>query len=578
MNTTFYLKVLLSQVGIIILSASLGAAAFIAICVLVLFFLHRSSFSSNLKKYQTTYTTSKNLLNTTCNAMITRLATLAKSGEGFKKLHDIRSEQYSFVADQISNELTKEFSQYDYMIKNKNFKEAISQDRICRNKLDEFTSKVRKLNDDLTSDLKEDEDTRNASLDVKKRYRDLKDFYKLHINELSKITTFNEYFESMDSLFRKFDTNLDNAQYSKCLAIIPKAEKEIEKIEPILSKLPTIETLIDKVIPNKIKQLTDDYEKMKREQYVLTYIKAESIIKEVSSGLKILQDKVLSFNIDGVEETLNEYQKKLTDLQVILDSEKEAKSFYIKYRKDYIQESFDVEKNYKNVQHKIEKNVKTFKLSQSKIDDVNNKKNEMDAILKYHRKLENYDTNPIDEPYTVIVKGMKFLKKELDIITQTIKDYDEYIRTLNAKSEHCYAQLWKYYNALKEAEIIVRFKINLEVLTEQLMLTFEQLYKTITLIEEELMNTPIDIEKIETIYNGFQTNCEAVIDEVHQKEVQCKNAEEVIAKGNYYRIDFADCRKDLDEAEKFFNEGEFSKAEEKAKAVLKTYSNQEINI
>ncbi len=569
----FLMLFLLSKTGILILSLSISIPVVIALAVVLGIFCHRKSYDNSLKNYVDKHNSFKNQLDTTCSSMITRLQTLSKSSEHFLQLYDMRVQQKELIVKEFDEKVLKTTSQLRTYLKDKKYKSAKVQDKQTKEALNEYVLKVKKLEEDLSTDLKEDEDTRNASLDIKKRYRNIKDFYKEHVDELKKITTFDTFFDETDTLFNKFDENLDKAEYKKALNILPKAETKIKKVEEVLNELPTIETLIDVIIPIKVDNISKEYKVLCENKFILTYIKVDETLSSIVNGLKIQQEKVFLFDLNGVLDSLNEYQNEIANIQVSFENERNAKEFYETNKIKLIKDSYEVEKEYQKVLQMIVKHAKTFILNQNRIDELNNKKADLDVIYKYHRKLESYDTEEIVEPYTVVVKGMNFLRDEVDSLNQMIKDYYDYVANLNELAQNMFYNLAKYYKRLKDAEVVVRHVINLDVYTEKTLVNFEQLYKTITLIDSLLKTKPIDIVKIENIYDSFKTNCEGIINEVENKKVASMEAEDLITHANYYRVSYSESREYLDQAEKHFNEGEFEIAKNEAMRVLKTYAN-----
>lgn len=571
--SNFDVPILLSSKGILILSLSISIPVLIAVCILLGIFLHRKGFSSSLKKYMDMYNSSKNILDTTCTSMITRLSTLGKSNEDYNHLCSMREEQKEMIIKEKGEDVLKTTSQLRQLLKQKKYKGAKVQDKVTKDAINDYVNKIKQLEEDLSNDLKEDEETRNASIDIKKRYRDIKDFYKNHVDELKTISTFDVFFDEVDSLFSKFDDLLDKAEYQKALKTLPKAEEKIVVVEKIINDLPTLETLIVTVVPNKIKQIKEEYKILLENGFVLSYLDVDKRVDNISSGLIHLQEKVLAFDLSNVNDTLNDYQNDLTNILLAFESEREAKNYYETNRSRLIKDSFDVEKDYQKTLQRIDINAKTFVLNQNKIDEIRNKRADLDVIFKYHRKFESFDTEKIVEPYTVIVKQMKYLNDEVTSLNNVIKDYYDYIQLLNNSAQDMFNNLAKYYEKLKDAEVIVRHVISLDVYTEQTISNFEQLYKTISLINKLLITKPIDIVKITSIYDSFKLNCEGIISEVENKKQESKEAEDLITQANYYRINYSESRSYLDDAEKYFNEGNFELAKKNAIKVLNTYKN-----
>ena len=167
---------------------------------------------------------------------------------------------------------------------------------------------------------------------------------------------------------------------------------------------------------------------------------------------------------------------------------------------------------------------------------------------------------------------MKRLEASIEEISQATKVFVNYINSLQSHAQEIYDELGNYYCQLKEAEEKVKYKINHQVYLEQTIPSLEQLVKAISMIDTYLKSKPIDLDKIDSIFSSFKVNCENIITEINIKEKECYEAEELIKEANCYRIEFQDCRKYLNDAEKYFNEGNFTKSIENSKIVLKLFA------
>lgn len=568
---------LLSSLGLTILLSVIFSIAFIVGGIFLGIFLHRRGFSHNLNSIKDKYSSYLDQLKTNCTGMINRIAVLAKSSKHFDELYQMRKEQYAIIIKEDNTDVLKETSTLDTYIKNKNYKAAKLQEKRCNEYLEKFVAKVEKLDSDLNEDLKEDQSTREACLEIKSTYREIKQFYNDHFDELSPISSsFDSFFLKNDEAFKKFDENLDKANYKECLSILPDVKESVDSLKAIIEDLPMIETLIDKVIPEKVKAISEEYNSLIEEKYILSYLSFDEKIKNINRGLESLNDKVKKFNIDKVSDTLISYQKTITDLSMTFEDEKSAKHFFDEKCSALISAAFELEKYYMQVVNQVESNKETYVVDKKYIDNLLKLKSNIEVISSHHRKLENLQTGTINEPYTSILKNMKFLQGEIDSTSEAIKVYVDYIQRLSNTAQNIFNNLEEYYLKLKEYEIVVTKDINVEVYTNQAMMTFDQLYKTIALIDSLLVTKPIDIVRIENIFDGFKLNCESIISDVKNRVEMCKQAESAIILANQYRIDFQDSRKYLDEAERNFNDGEFTKAKSNADKVLKMYSSNNI--
>ena len=569
---TFSIPTLLNlaaKVAIIVVVALL----FVTVIIFLIFFLHRASFKTNISNMKKTYEEKNNLLKTDCQNMIKRLSSLSSFSSDFKDTYNNRNSQFHYISIELSEEAKKEISKLDSFLRGKNYKAFKVQKENTKNVLNKFTSKVDELLSSLYDDLKEDEENRNIIIPIKSKYRDIKEFYLSNKDSLKPISkSFDDYFSDLEDLFFKYDSYLEKGDYKDCSSLIPLIEEKINMLSDVIEKLPHLETLLSTIIPSKCEEIKSRYLKMKEEGFILNHINIPQRLDKIKDDLIILSSSLSKFNIEGVEECLNSHQKDLSSISLSLSEEEEAKDKYLKEKDKLFNDSYEAEKYYIQVFNQIPETLKTYRLSQDEIDKLEKKKNVFELACQTHRQLENLESITITVTYTQIVKEMKRLEASTEEISQATKVFVNYINSLQSHAQEIYDELGNYYCQLKEAEEKVKYKINHQVYLEQTIPSLEQLVKTISMIDAYLKSKPIDLDKIDSIFSSFKVNCENIITEINIKEKECYEAEELIKEANCYRIEFQDCRKYLNDAEKYFNEGNFTKSIENSKIVLKLFA------
>jgi septation ring formation regulator len=548
------------------------AVLFVGAIVFLAIFFGKKRYSRNSANLRNSYNDYHTTLTSDCKVMITRLGALGKYSAYYQNLHDERAQQYSDILNKRDKDMALALDSLDTLIHEKNYKEAKDIQLQCQSELNDFIKAVSTFNDDLTSLLRDDSDTREAALPDKEKYRAITDAYSKHETELKPLEkSFRIIFDNAEKVFAQFNDLANQAQFAEAKALLPKLDKILDALLGIMDQLPVLETLVSKVVPDKLSRLNQSYQEMLKEGYTLDYLDVPGEIQKMREEDDRLAKQLTYLSIEGVKDSLDQIQAHITDILVKFDDEKKAKTVFQSSQTTLSGSSFEIEKVYSRHMNQLPDYQKTYVLDTKYVDQMRALKTDIEAIGFLKRELDSYLDTSAKQPYTVITKKMSDMQSEMAKVNRTMSDYSDYLNSLKSDSQLVYQGLRKYFVELKHAEYAVR-TIGVESLTKTLSQRFTGLYQRIASIDQIILTEPVDVTKALSAFGPFKTDSEALIQEVNAKAEEANKAEAAIVYANVYRQDFTDSRPNLETAEKAFNEGDFSRASSSAVAVIKNFS------
>lgn len=566
---------LLDTVSIVLISVLIPVFV-IALCV-VGFFMLRSKVKRGYERMVVDYENYHGQLTSFCKKMLNRLKSLGEYSPNFGKLYEERNKQYEDILNRRDKSVHDALESLQKLYDSKNFKAfkgLLSQTQIT---LNDFEKSVSTFNEELTSLLRDDIDTRESSLSAKNMLRQIHDFYSQHEDDLKPLReSFLVLIQNAEGIFAEFEDDVNQAKFKEAKALLPQISAVLSSVLGVMKDLPSLVTRVDKVIPESLDRMNQIYGQMVAENFILDYLKVPEIDKRSNEQLVTIREKLKLFDVRGVKAELDAIQSTITDTIAKFAEERKAKEVFEGDKTALSDASFELEKRYSHYMNQLSEYKKTYVLDWKYVEQMYSLKDDIENIGFLKRDIDSYVETKERQPYTVITKRISDMKGEMDKVQRVLDSYIAYLQSLKDDSQSIYQGLRNLYIRLKEEECHIR-QINLPSVSEAYREKFQRLYQQTKEIDGIVLKAPVDVSKAKAAFVPFQDACESLIAEVEKKYSDCRKAEQSYVYANAYRMEFTDSRPLLVTAEKAFNEGDFNRASDEALKVVRIFSSNKGN-
>ena len=219
-----------------------------------------------------------------------------------ERLQNIKTYQIPKITDMIL-ETEYSLSQMDY---------RSTQIKIAKLEMEIY--KVRTNSEFLLNEIKDitNSEERNRAVITKLRatYRELFQKFTSSKADFGEISNSIELqFENIAKRFEEFEQIMDMNEYTEVTKIIKVIDEMLKHITVVIDEVPTIVLLCNSILPKKIKEVTDAYDKMVREGYPLGYLNIEYNVGEANKKISDIFDRCRILNLED----------SIFELKVLLD-------------------------------------------------------------------------------------------------------------------------------------------------------------------------------------------------------------------------------------------------------------------
>ena len=569
---SFFPVFLLDTVSTVLLSTLIPL--FVIGLGLGLFFFFRKKFLSGYERMAGEYRTYHDLLTSSSKNMVNRLKALGEYSPSFLSLYQERSKQYDDILQGRDRSLSQSLERLRKMREEKNFKAFKNLASETQIALDDYEKAVSTFNEDLSSLLRDDIDTRESSLASKTMLRRIRDFYASHEDELRPLKeSFLALFENAEGIFERFEDDVNQARFKEARALLPQITSVLSAVIAIMDDLPSLVMQVDVVIPQALETMEQDYSAMLKEGYVLDYLNVTETASDIRRGLDDIRNRLCLLDTAGVKNRLEKMQNTIAEIQAKFAEEKRAKQSFLGNQTAFSDASYELEKKYSRCMNQLGEYRKTYVLDRKYVDQMYAIKDDIERIGFLKRDIDSYVDTSERRPYTLITKRIEDMQSEMQKVQRILDDYLFYLDSLKKDSQAIYQGLRDAFLLLKKAERQIR-EINVPSVTEAYKDRFLSLYAQDAEIDGIILCAPVDVSKAKQLFLPFKDACDAFVRDVEKKYSDCKKAEQSFVYANAFRMEFTDSRPLLVTAEKAFNEGDFDRASDEALRVVRLFSSK----
>ncbi len=444
--------------------------------------------------------------------------------------------------------------------------------------LDKYDAEVNKLNEDLLTVIKPEEDCRQQSLIQKEELRKVKQDYYVKQADLSLASESFEYaFKMLDEKFKEFESKVETAQYSEASEMLPYISAVLKQLSNALKEMPNLCVTIQNVIPDKLNSLENRFEELTRAGYPLHHLLFQSDIDELREQLQTITEKVKQFDLEGSQQELDGILAKIDEYFDSFEKEKTDRVRFENECEGVYALAAEVEQKYVRLCHGLPEIRKYYVISETEQNNLSAIEEQINKAGATKRNLDTYVHSNTKQPFSVLLEKMNNLKNETQKSDSEIEEFTRYLYSLKNDTDEAASLIKTAYFDLNEDEASLR-QIGNDEVTKLYQPRIDRLREVIDSIYNAMVSSstsPIDVDKI----NGWANELKGGISEISKDLGNLSNlkqcAKVAILYGNRKRVEYSDLASSLKQAEGLYFQGKFRPAYDEASAAIKRIRGEE---
>ena len=556
-------------IAIVLIVVAVVAILVVVGILLYVFVISRSSYKKQIRELERKFSYFDALLVGQDSQYIHHLEIVSRTNLLYVEKYNTYSKKFKEVYDnddKFAESMIKQLNSLVASGQYKNIKTVISD---AKKAITAFEESVNALDAELYELIKPEEEARQAILKLKENYRRVKQIFYSNSNDLELVaSSFNKVFEKLDASFVEFEEHIESAEYEEANELLPIITNVITALESALSHLPNLCIMVQSVVPDKIEQLTIEYNAIEKKGVPLFNLSFRHKVETWKETLEGLRKQLINLQTAGALEKINKIEEEIEAMKASLNTEVDDKTIFEDAADKLYKAAISLEKEFLKICSLLPEVEKIYIINDDQKRHIEELKENMNKMGASKRTLDNFIHSGTKQPYSILRKKLDDLQQDFNVAEKGLNDFKTYIDSLRTSCEEAYSLVFVYYYRCKQSEAILR-DIGIPTFSQQYLTQAESCYEMLNDIDKHLKVQPIDVIYVNDKVELLKTIANKLFDDVENKFREEQLAESAVVYANRDRNHQMDVHQQLCVLEDSFFQGEFVKVYHDANAIYR---------
>ena len=434
-------------------------------------------------------------------------------------------------------------------------------------KLEMEIYKVRTSSEFLLNEIKDltssEEKNRAVITGLKTKYRELYQKFSESQSDYGVIAkSVNMQFENIAKRFEDFEKAMDNNFNNEIAPLINAIDEMLNHMSVVVEEVPSIVLLATSVLPTKINQINEIYQKMSALNYPLDYLNVEYNIDEANKKINDIMDKCKVLNLEDSLFELKVLVQYFDSLFADFDKEKLTRENYETQNSSFSKKLEKTNTLLTEIFNQLDDIKRLYNLSDEDINELLVIKEEVKELNNDYKTLNGHISNNTFA-YSKLTKEIEVLAIKLSNIEERLDQMLDSIGSMRDDEIRARQQLEEIKQILRQSKNKLK-EYNLPVITKNYIVELKEAQAAIRDIVVELDKKPITIEVLNTRVDTARDLVLKLFGKTNELLKTSMLAEMVIVYGNRYRGNNDEVNRNLLTSEGLFNKGQYQESLEVA--------------
>lgn len=559
-----------NQLALLITLLASGLVVIIVLGVVLYFFVFsKIRVRNQIREIQRKYSYLDALLIGQDSQYIHRIEIISRTNLLYVEKHEYFTSKFKDIYENDDRYVDSLIKQLNLLVANNQYKNIKVSIIETRKALETFERSANALDKELYSLIKLEEESRQNILKYKENYRRIKQIYFNSSASIEMVAnSMNQVFAKLDDLFLRYDTHIDGAEYDEASSLIPTISKVLLAIEQVLVVIPDLCVLVEDILPKKIKEVSEEYDKALATGLPLQHLLFKSQIGSWNSRLKKLKTQLTSLQIKSVKEEINKIQDEILDVHNAINEEIKDKEEFDTNLKGMYSNCVELENQFIKLCSLIPHLKGIYSFSEDRLNKNEELRESVNKLTTARNSLDNYIHSALKQPYSALNNKLNEVSEEYNNAKARMEEFKAFVESLKTYTEEAYNLIFIYYYRTKQIEHLIR-TIDIEVVKDNYSDKIKECYDYINDVDMALKEKPINVEALNSKVEQLKSYANALFDQIENDYRECQLAESAFVYANRDRQNQNEVNSQLQRLEKLFFQGEFDTVYQEANTLFR---------
>ena len=488
---------------------------------------------------------------------LSKIEDIAKSEQLEEKISEFKV-RYQEIKEVKLKKVNDIIVDLDVTVEKRNVKEYINKYSNALITLDEAEYSLNNILNEIDEIASYEEKYRDIITKLKAKYRYLEHSYtekETMFKDLSDVIKMQ--FENIAKRFNDFDKVMDEKLYNEIVLIVKSIDTMIDNLDIVIKEVPDILLLLNDLIPGRIKDLKEEYNKMKEEGYPLGYLNFDSNISDIEKKESDILTRAKVLNITDSLFDLRIILEYLDSLFKDLEDERNAKAKFDGLDEIFKEKSKKLDKIVKDIYAQLDDIKAMYHLNEKDLEIIDQLNLKLSTITKDHKKLYR-DIKKCEDSYK---KHNITINELMGRLNNVSGEFDDALRALGSFYEdekRAHVELKDMTDLLKKCKKKVR-NYKLPIIHDNYFIEMDEAIEAINEVKKEIANKPIIIKELNMRVDTARDLTLKLYATTDDMIKYAYFSEILIVYGNKYR-DNKDINRGLSKAELLYYRGSYKES------------------
>lgn len=479
--------------------------------------------------------------------------------ESIKEKYNVWKKEVDELKKDMDSSINDMILDADFLLDKKDYSDYIKKKISIEIRLYEAKEKKQRVLEEIKEITLSEERNRVTITDLKLKFREIVRNFELNKDSFMSIDKVVDLqIETIEKRFQDFEYDMENQDYVAANKLIKVIDTLIKHLDTIVDEIPAALLMSENIIPKRLDDMKNEYDKMVMDGYQLDYLNIEYNIEEINKKISDIMSRIRVLNLEDVLfelRTILEY----TD-SVYTDFEREKIS-----RKEYEETITLFKSKVKRINEimnklygKVVDAKYNYKLSDDELKNLDNLSDELILLDEDFNKLHDATKNN-SFPYSRLNKELELLVIKLSKVEESLQDYIDSIGNMQEDEKRAREQLADMKELLEQSKAKIR-EYKLPYVPDSYFIELKEAIESIREVNKELDSKPINIEVLNTRVDTARDLIFKIYNNSNEIIKSAILAENAIVYGNRYRAKKTYVDEGLNKAEMLFNKGDYKKS------------------